>query len=61
MLNKKVYKPIITGKGECDNDYYKKEFKDAARKVIIEAVKETRDPRFTEEENKVADKKLQQA
>ena len=30
----------------------KKEFKDAARKVIIEAVKETRDPRFTEEENK---------
>jgi hypothetical protein len=36
----------------------KKEFKDAARKVIIEAVKETRDPRFTEEENKVADKKI---
>lgn len=35
----------------------KKEFKDAARKVIIEAVKETRDPRFTEWENKVADKK----
>lgn len=35
----------------------KKEFKDAARKVIIEAVKETRNPRFTEEENKVADKK----
>lgn len=23
-LTKKVYKPIITGKGECDNDYYKK-------------------------------------
>lgn len=36
----------------------KKEFKDAARKVIIEAVKETRDLRFTEEENKVADKKI---
>ena len=27
----------------------KKEFKDAVRKVIIEAVKETRDPNFTEE------------
>ena len=39
----------------------KKEFKDAVKKVIIEAVKETRDPNFTEEENKVADKKLQQA
>lgn len=36
----------------------KKEFKDAVRKVIIEAVKETRDPNFTEEENKVADKKI---
>lgn len=36
----------------------KKEFKDAARKVIIEAVKETRDPNFTEEENKVADKNI---
>lgn len=23
-LTKKVYKPIIAGKGECDNDYYKK-------------------------------------
>ena len=33
----------------------KKEFKDAVKKVIIEAVKETRDPNFTEEENKVAD------
>lgn len=29
-----------------------------ARKVIIEAVKETRDPNFTEEENKVADKNI---
>ncbi|RHV61133.1 hypothetical protein DXB19_04225 [Lachnospiraceae bacterium OM02-26] len=36
----------------------KKEFKDAVRKVIIEAVKETRDPNFTEEENKVADKNI---
>ena len=36
----------------------KKEFKDAVKKVIIEAVKETRDPNFTEEENKVADKKI---
>lgn len=39
----------------------KKEFKDAVKKVIIEAVKETRDLNFTEEENKVADKKMQQA
>ena len=36
----------------------KKEFKDAVRKVIIEAVKETRDPNFTEEENKVSDKNI---
>ena len=36
----------------------KKEFKDAVKKVIIEAVKETRDPNFTEEENKVADKNI---
>ena len=36
----------------------KKEFKDAVKKVIIEAVKETRNPNFTEEENKVADKKI---
>lgn len=36
----------------------KKEFKDAVRKVIIEAVKETRNPNFTEEENKVADKNI---
>lgn len=36
----------------------KKEFKDAVKKVIIEAVKETRDQNFTEEENKVADKKI---
>ena len=36
----------------------KKEFKDAVKKVIIEAVKEIRDPNFTEEENKVADKKI---
>lgn len=36
----------------------KKEFKDAVKKVIIEAVKEIRDPSFTEEKNKVADKKI---
>lgn len=36
----------------------KKECKDAVKKVIIEAVKETRNPNFTEEENKVADKKI---
>lgn len=36
----------------------KKEFKDAVKKVIIEAVKEIRDPNFTEEENKVADKNI---
>lgn len=36
----------------------KKEFKDAVKKVINEAVKETRDPNFTEEENKVADKNI---
>ena len=36
----------------------KKEFKDAAKKVIVEAVKETRDSAFTEEENKVADKNI---
>lgn len=36
----------------------KKEFKDAVMKVIVEAVKETRDPNFTEEENKAADEKI---
>ena len=58
MLNKKVYKQIIAGKGESDNDYYKKEFKDAVKKIIVEAVKETRDSDFTEAENKVADTKM---
>ena len=36
----------------------KKDFKDAAKKVIVEAAKETRDSAFTEEENKVADKNI---
>lgn len=36
----------------------KKEFKDEVKKVIVEAVKETRDSAFTEEENKVADKNI---
>lgn len=36
----------------------KKEFKDAVKKIIIEAVEETRNPNFTEEENKVADKNI---
>lgn len=53
-----MYNNSIARKGDYDNDYYKKEFKDAVRKVIIEAVKETRDPNFTEEENKVADKNI---
>lgn len=36
----------------------KKEFKDAVKNIIVDAIKSTNDPMFTEEENKEADRNI---
>lgn len=48
----------IAGKGECDNDYYKKEFKDTVKEIIVNGINNTQPENMTEEEKTKSDKEL---
>lgn len=53
-----MYKPIIARKRRYDNDYYKKEFKDTVKEIIVNGINNTQQENITEEENTKADKEL---